>query len=92
MCERLPYINHLLAIEKYKIMAPEEESSNGCKSMQELPNMASQYCLKWNNHKLNISNVFERLRSNSQFCDLTLTSADQKFVKCHRLLLCAGSG
>merc|ERR1719295_1631234 len=53
---------------------------------------ASQYCLKWNNHKLNISNVFERLRSNSQFCDLTLTSADQKFVKCHRLLLCAGSG
>jgi len=53
---------------------------------------ANQYCLKWNNHKLNISNVFERLRASSQFCDITLTSADQKFVKCHRLLLCAGSG
>lgn len=62
--------------------------------MDSLPgNMsANQYCLKWNNHKLNISNVFERLRANSQFCDLTLTSADQKFIKCHRLLLCAGSG
>ena len=53
---------------------------------------SSQYCLKWNNHKLNISNVFERLMSSARFCDLTLTSADQKFIKCHRLLLCAGSG
>ena len=51
-----------------------------------------QYCLKWNNHKLNISGVFERLRMNQQFCDLTLASADKKNVKCHKILLCAGSG
>ena len=51
-----------------------------------------QYCLKWNNHKLNVSGVFDRLRANQQFCDLTLSSADKRAIKCHKLLLCAGSG
>ena len=51
-----------------------------------------QYCLKWNNHKLNVSGVFDRLRASQQFCDLTLSSADKRTIKCHKILLCAGSG
>ena len=55
-------------------------------------NNCHQYCLKWNNHKLNVSGVFDRLRATQQFCDLTLSSADKRNIKCHRILLCAGSG
>ena len=51
-----------------------------------------QYCLKWNNHKSNISGVFDRLRTHQRFIDVTLASADHKTIKCHRLLLSAGSG
>ena len=51
-----------------------------------------QYCLKWNNHKSNISGVFDRLRNDEKFVDVTLASADQKTLKCHRILLSAGSG
>ena len=57
----------------------------------ELPG-GQQYCLKWNNHNKNISGVFERLRSNESFVDVTLASADQKIMKCHRIVLSAGSG
>ena len=51
-----------------------------------------QYSLKWNNHKFNISGVFERLRISEDFADCTLVSADEKIVKCHRIVLSAGSG
>ena len=51
-----------------------------------------QYCLKWNNHKNNISGVFDRLRNDERFVDVTLASSDQKTIKCHRILLSAGSG
>merc|ERR1719468_1038044 len=51
-----------------------------------------QYCLKWNNHKVNISGVFDRLRDVEKFCDVTLASEDQQSIKCHRILLSAGSG
>jgi hypothetical protein len=51
-----------------------------------------QYCLKWNNHKSNISGVFERLRADESFVDVTLASADQKTLRCHRVILSAGSG
>ena len=45
-----------------------------------------QYCLKWNNHKSNISGVFDRLRNHQRFVDVTLASADHQSIKCHRLL------
>merc|ERR1712018_1022086 len=51
-----------------------------------------QYCLKWNNHKTNISGFFDRLRNDERFVDVTLASSDQKSIKCHRILLSAGSG
>ena len=51
-----------------------------------------QYSLKWNNHKVNLSGVFERLRQTEQFADCTLVSADEKTLACHKLVLSAGSG
>ena len=39
-----------------------------------------------------ISGVFDRLRSDEKFVDVTLSSADKKSLKCHRVLLSAGSG
>jgi len=60
--------------------------------MQESNSSKQQYCLKWNNHKTNISGVFDRLRTDEKFVDVTLASSDQKNLKCHRVLLSAGSG
>ena len=40
-----------------------------------------QYCLKWNNHPTNISSVFDRLRSEELFVDVTLASQDRQ-VSC----------
>ena len=37
-----------------------------------------QYCLKWNNHPTNISSVFDRLRSEELFVDVTLASQDRQ--------------
>ncbi|TRY80934.1 hypothetical protein TCAL_10490 [Tigriopus californicus] len=51
-----------------------------------------QFCLRWNNHQKNIASVFERLRESDLFTDVTLVTADQKSLKCHKLVLCAGSG
>lgn len=51
-----------------------------------------QYCLKWNNHPTNISSVFDRLRSEELFVDVTLASQDRQVIRAHRCLLSAGSG
>ena len=59
---------------------------------QQQEQQEQQYCLKWNNHNSNISGVFDRLRFSEQFVDVTLVSADRKMIKCHKLLLSAGSG
>ena len=40
-----------------------------------------QFCLKWNNHPTNISSVFDRLRSEELFVDVTLASQDRQ-VSC----------
>lgn len=60
--------------------------------IRRMEGLKQQYCLKWNNHKNNISGVFDRLRLSERFVDVTLASADQKSIKCHRILLSAGSG
>ena len=70
----------------------DQSNTSQSSSNQNGGNNCHQYCLKWNNHKLNISGVFDRLRGNQQFCDLTLSSADKRTIKCHKILLCAGSG
>ncbi|CAB4068624.1 unnamed protein product [Lepeophtheirus salmonis] len=52
---------------------------------------SQQYCLKWNNHNKNVSGFLERLRTLEQFVDVTLFTADQKSIKCHKILLSASS-
>ena len=37
-----------------------------------------QYCLKWNNHPTNISLVFDRLRLEELFVDVTLATQDRQ--------------
>lgn len=37
-----------------------------------------QYCLKWNNHPTNISTVFDRLRMEELFVDVTLATQDKQ--------------
>jgi len=51
-----------------------------------------QYCLKWNNHPRNIANVFERLRHEELFVDVSLATSDKQIIRAHRVLLSAGSG
>jgi len=51
-----------------------------------------QYCLKWNNHPTNISLVFDRLRMEELFVDVTLATQDRQIIRAHRVLLSAGSG
>lgn len=52
---------------------------------------AQQYCLKWNNHPRNVSTVFDRLRLEELFVDVTLATADRQIIRAHRVLLSAGS-
>lgn len=51
-----------------------------------------QYCLKWNNHPRNVANVFERLRQEELFVDVSLATSDRQIIRAHRVLLSAGSG
>ena len=37
-----------------------------------------QYCLKWNNHPTNIAAVFDRLRMEELFVDVTLATQDRQ--------------
>ena len=39
---------------------------------------ARQYCLKWNNHPRNVATVFDRLRAEELFVDVTLATADRQ--------------
>jgi len=52
---------------------------------------AQQYCLKWNNHPRNVATVFDRLRMEELFVDVTLATSDRQIIRAHRVLLSAGS-
>ena len=49
-------------------------------SRLQMPDMEDgrQYCLKWNNHPTNISSVFDRLRMEELFVDVTLATSDRQ--------------
>lgn len=51
-----------------------------------------QYCLKWNNHPRNVATVFDRLRQEELFVDVSLATSDRQIIRAHRCLLSAGSG
>jgi hypothetical protein len=42
-----------------------------------------QYCLKWNNHPHNVATVFDRLRAEELFVDVTLATADRQVHHLH---------
>ncbi|KAK0078674.1 hypothetical protein PV325_002206 [Microctonus aethiopoides] len=49
------------------------------------------YCLRWNNHQLNMLTVFDELLQNEAFTDVALGVDEGIFVKCHRMILAACS-
>ena len=51
---------------------------------------ADLFCLKWNNHNSNISNVISSLFSEEKFCDVTVGSEGQ-FLRAHKIVLIACS-
>ena len=46
---------------------------------------ARQYCLKWNNHPRNVASVFDKLRTEELFVDVTLATADRQVTLHHPL-------
>ena len=49
-----------------------------------------KFCLSWDNHRKNISEVFCGLRKDKFFCDVTLACQDRQF-QAHKVVLSAGS-
>ena len=49
-----------------------------------------QYCLRWNNHRNNLLNVFEQLLETEAFTDVTLAVSGTS-IKCHKMVLAACS-
>ncbi|XP_076235924.1 uncharacterized protein LOC143180229 [Calliopsis andreniformis] len=52
---------------------------------------SQQYCLRWNNHRLNLLTVFDELLQNEAFTDVTLAVDGGTSVKCHKMVLAACS-
>lgn len=50
-----------------------------------------QYCLRWNNHQTNLTNVFVQLFQSEEFTDTTLFCEGGPPVKCHKMVLAACS-
>lgn len=50
-----------------------------------------QYCLRWNNHRSNLLNVFDELLRDEAFTDVTLACDDGPPIKCHKMVLAACS-
>lgn len=51
---------------------------------------SQQYCLRWNNHRVNLLNVFDELLQNEAFTDVTI-AAEGGTIKCHKMVLVACS-
>ena len=49
------------------------------------------YSLKWKDFQSNVSATFKKLRSKSEFFDVTLVSDDHKQVAAHKVVLSASS-
>lgn len=52
---------------------------------------SQQYCLRWNNHRLNLLTVFDELLQNSAFTDVTIMVDCGQSIKCHKIVLAACS-
>ena len=52
---------------------------------------AQQYCLRWNNHRSNLLNMFDELLQNQILTDVTLVCEGGSPIKCHKMVLVACS-
>ena len=52
---------------------------------------SEKFCLKWNDFQNNISESFKELREDRDFCDVTLVSDGNQFIKAHKVVLAASS-
>merc|ERR1712055_210063 len=53
--------------------------------------MSERFNLRWNDFQSNVSRTFSLLRSQEEFCDVSLVSEDQKMMSAHKLVLSACS-
>jgi len=53
--------------------------------------MSEKLCLKWNDFQENINQAFRSLRSDSDFCDVTLACEDGQQIDAHKVILAASS-
>merc|ERR1712129_176655 len=53
--------------------------------------MSEKLCLKWNDFQDNINATFGKLRSDEDFCDVTLACEDGQQVTAHKVILAASS-
>lgn len=58
--------------------------------MAEVSDTIQQYCLRWNNHRVNLLIVFEHLFQAEAFTDVTL-ACEGYSIKCHKIVLAACS-
>ena len=53
--------------------------------------MAENFCLKWKDFQINVSNTFRKLRTSDHFYDVTLVSDDQQQISAHKVVLSSSS-
>ena len=49
--------------------------------------MSEKFCLKWNDFQTNVTKKFSSLKADTDFCDVTLVSDDQKQLSAHKFVL-----
>lgn len=59
--------------------------------MSDAMNPAAEYRLRWNNHRSNLLDVFEKLLQNESFTDVSLAVDSGRTIKCHKIVLAACS-
>ncbi|TRY73237.1 hypothetical protein TCAL_02562 [Tigriopus californicus] len=59
-------------------------------SIAKMDPVSQVFCLRWNNHRSNLLNVFDLLLQTEAFCDVTL-ACDGASIKCHKIILSACS-
>ncbi|XP_044005425.1 broad-complex core protein-like [Aphidius gifuensis] len=56
------------------------------------PKQQQEFCLRWNNHQVNLLNVFKEILDNCSFSDVTLVTEDgPTFIRCHKVVLASCS-
>ena len=53
--------------------------------------MSEKLCLQWNDFKDNVNSVFEKLRGDREFTDVTLVCEDGQQMETHKVVLASSS-